>query len=96
MGVGGGPRVTQNAWHGSRGRREALVGCVGRWCWDADDGGGEILFAAVQLQVAGLSVQAGTTRWEKDSDSKTTGRDSSQVNKSRLKVGEKTRRASLN
>lgn len=61
MGVGGGPGVAQDAGYGGGRGGEALVRRVGGRRGDADDGGGEILFPAVQLQVARLSVQTGTT-----------------------------------
>lgn len=61
MGVGGGPGVAQDAGYGGGRGGEALVRRVGGRRGDADDGGGEILFPAVQLQVTRLSVQTGTT-----------------------------------
>lgn len=61
MGVGGGPGVAQDARYGGGRRGEALVRRVGGRRGDADDGSGEILFPAVQLQVARLSVQTGAT-----------------------------------
>lgn len=61
LGVGGGPGVAEDAGDGSRRRGQALVRRVGGRGGDADDGGGEVLLATVQLQVSRLGVQAGAT-----------------------------------
>lgn len=62
MGVGGGPGVPQDAGDGRRRRRgQTLIRRVGGRSGDADDGGGEVRLATVQLQVGGLGVEAGST-----------------------------------
>lgn len=70
MGVGGGLGVPQDAGDGGRRWRETLIRRIGGRSGDADDGGGEILLATVQLQVVRLGVQTGSTGREKQTETR--------------------------